>query len=60
MEKINDVVGYDDDLLITPIEDNASLRDDEKSYEMISFDEIKNNVPNTSGNLIEVPVMINE
>lgn len=59
VEKINDVVGYDDEFMITPIKDNAILRTDDSS-EMISFDEVKHNVPNVRGNLIEVPVMIHE
>lgn len=59
VEKINDVKGYDDELMITPIKEEAKVRSDEVG-EMISFDEVRSNVPKTRGNLIEVPVMIHE
>lgn len=59
IEKINDVVGYDDDILISCWDDKTNLRADEAG-EMLSPKEVLENVPRHSGNYIEVPVVINE
>lgn len=59
VEKITIIQNYDEELLITPIEHKAELRED-KNQQTISFEEVKKNAPRTSGNFIEVPVMINE
>ncbi len=57
VEKINDVKGYDDDILIACWENNAELRKDE-SGEMLEPKEVLENAPRHSGNYIAVPVVI--
>lgn len=59
VEKINDVKGYDESLMITPTIEEGKLRKDE-SGEMIPFAEFCKNAPKSNGNFIEVPVMIDE
>lgn len=60
VEKISEIKNYDEELLITPVEHFAELRED-KNERTISFDEVKKNAPRTSGNFVEVPeVMIHE
>ena len=59
VEKINEVKGYDDDILIACWEENAELRKDE-SGEMLNPKEVVENAPRHSGNYIEVPVVIAE
>ena len=59
VEKINEVKGYDDDILIACWENNTELRDDEAG-EMLDPKEVVNNAPRHSGNYIEVPVVISE
>ena len=57
VEKINDVKGYDDDILIAPWEENTKLRKD-KSGSMLNPNEVLENAPRHSGNYISVPVVI--
>ena len=57
--KIKDIETDTDELLVTPVEYNATLRDD-KDTSSVDFNEIKKNVPATVGNFVEVPVMVNE
>ena len=59
VEKINEVKGYDDDILIACWENSAELRKDE-SGEMLDPKVVVNNAPRHSGNYIEVPVVISE
>ena len=59
VEKINEVKGYDDDILIACWENNTELRDDEAG-EMLDPKEVVNNAPRHSGNYIEVPVVISK
>lgn len=59
VKKINDVEEKDDELLITPIDHIALLREDENNNS-IKFDDAKTNIPKSDGNFVEVPVMINE
>ena len=59
IDKIKDVKDYDEDLLISPVEHNASLREDTEG-EMLDYNEVMINVPNSTGNFVEVPVMLNE
>lgn len=59
VKKIKDVKGYDDEILISPVEHLLTTRDDIEK-DTIEFNEIKKNIPNTFGNFVEVPVMINE
>ena len=57
VEKINEVKGYDDDILISCWEENTKLRKDEKG-EMLNPKEVLENAPHHSGNYISVPVVI--
>ena len=59
VEKINEVEGYDDDILIACWEENTKLRSDE-AKEMLNPKDVVNNAPRHSGNYIEVPVVISE
>lgn len=59
VEKINEVKGYDDDILIACWEENTTLRKDE-SKEMLNPKEVIENAPRHSGNYIEVPVVISD
>ena len=59
VEKINEVKGYDDDILIACWEENAELRKDEKG-EMLNPKDVLINAPQHSGNYISVPVVISE
>lgn len=59
VEKINDVEGYDDEILIAPWQAAATLRKDEEGT-MLAPKEVLQNVPNHSGNYIAVPVVIGE
>ena len=59
VEKINDVVGYDDEILIANWHENTRLREDEPG-KMLEPKEVLKNAPKHSGNYIEVPVVINE
>ena len=47
IDKIKEVKNYDDEFLIAPVD-------------MISFQDMKKNAPQTKGNFVEVPVMIRE
>ena len=57
VEKINEVKGYDDEILISCWEENTKLRKDEKG-EMLNPKEVLENVSRHSGNYIAVPVVI--
>ena len=57
VEKINEVKGYDDDILIACWENNTELRKDEKG-DMLDPKEVLENAPHHSGNYIAVPVVI--
>lgn len=59
VEKINNVKGYDDDILISPWSKEAILREDTQK-EMLQPKEVIENAPRHSGNYIEVPVVISE
>ena len=59
VEKINDVKGYDDDILIACWDHNAELRTDEEG-EMLDPKQVIENAPRHAGNYIEVPVVIGE
>lgn len=59
VEKINDVVGYDDEILIATWNDATVLRKDEPGP-MLEPKEVLANAPRHSGNYIEVPVVIGE
>ncbi len=59
VEKIKDIETDDEELLVTPVEYNSNLRDDNDTSS-IEFNEIKKNVPKVVGNFVEVPVVVNE
>ena len=59
VEKINQVKGYDDDIMIATWSENSTLRKDEKG-EMLNPKEVVENAPRHSGNCIEVPVVISD
>ena len=59
VEKINEVKGYDDDILIACWDRNAELRKDEEG-EMLDPKQVIGNAPRHAGNYIEVPVVIGE
>ena len=59
VEKINEVKGYDDEILIAPWSDNTELREDIEG-EMLDPKEVLENAPRHSGNYIGVPVVIGE
>ena len=59
VEKINDVKGYDDDILIACWDNNTELREDTPG-EMLEPKQVIENAPHHAGNYIEVPVVIGE
>lgn len=59
VEKINEVKGYDEEILIAPWSNNTTLRKDEEK-EMLTPKEVLENAPRHSGNYIQVPVVIGE
>lgn len=59
VEKINQVEGYDDNILIACWDRNTELRKDETG-DMLSPKEVIENAPRHSGNYIEVPVVISD
>ena len=59
VEKINQVEGYDDDIMIASWSENTTLRKDEKG-EMLNPKEVVENAHRHSGNYIEVPVVISD
>ena len=59
VEKINEVEGYDDDILIACWDQNTELRKDVEG-EMLDPKQVVENAPRHAGNYIEVPVVIGE
>lgn len=59
VEKINEVEGYDDEILIANWSNETVLRDDTVG-EMLNPKTVVENAPRHSGNYIEVPVVISE
>ena len=59
IDKIKEIKDYDVEELITPVNHTTRLRKDTEG-EMLDYKEVMKNVPHSSGNFIEVPVMINE
>ena len=59
VEKINQVEGYDDDIMIASWSENTTLRKDETG-EMLNPKTVVDNEPRHSGNYIEVPVVISD
>ena len=59
VEKIGEVEGYDDDILIACWNQNTELRKDEEGN-MLEPKQVIENAPRHAGNYIEVPVVISE
>ena len=59
VEKIKDIKVESNELLVTPVEHESILRSDNDTRSL-EFNELKKNVPASTGNFIEVPVMVNE
>lgn len=59
VDKIKEIEVEDNNLLVTPVSYQSTLRNDSNTRS-VEFDEIKKNVPATTGNFVEVPVMVNE
>lgn len=59
VEKINDVVGYDEEILIANWKEPTTLRKDVPG-QMLQPKDVLKNAPKHSGNYIEVPVVISE
>ena len=59
VEKINNVSGYDEEKMIAPWSSDTDLRKDEVG-EMLNPKDILKNVPQNTGNYIQVPVVIAE
>ena len=59
IDKIKEVKDYDEDMIITPVEYNSELRPDEEGP-MLNYKDVMKNVPHSTGNFVEVPVMLNE
>ena len=59
VDKIKDIEVESSELLVTPVDHESVLRNDQDTSS-IDFNEIKKNVPATTGNFVEVPVMVNE
>ena len=59
IDKIKEVKDYDEDMMISPVEHNSDERKDEEG-KMLDYKEVMKNVPHSTGNFVEVPVMLNE
>ena len=59
VEKINEVKGYDDDILIACWDNNTNLREDVPG-DMLEPKVALKNAPRHTGNYFEVPVVIGE
>lgn len=59
VDKIKDIEVENNDLLVTPVDHESILRNDNDTRS-VEFSEMKKNVPATTGNFVEVPVMVNE
>ena len=59
IDKIKDIETSNKESLITPVDYETTLRNDENG-EMLDYKEAMKNVPHSNGNFVEVPVMLNE
>ena len=59
IDKIKDIKDYDEDMMFSPVNHETVLREDEPG-EMLDYKTALKNAPRTSGNFVEVPVMLNE
>ena len=59
VDKIKDIEVDSNELLVTPVDYESVLRNDQDTRS-VDFNEIKKNIPETTGNFVEVPVMVND
>ena len=59
VEKIGEIEGYDDDILIAPWEEETTLREDTPS-DMLDPKKVVENAPNHTGNYISVPLVVGD
>ena len=59
IDKIKDVESITDNILVTPVFHNSSLRSDSDTRS-VDFSEVKKNLPKTVGKFVEVEVGVNE
>lgn len=59
VEKIGEIEGYDDDILIAPWEEEANLREDTPS-DMLDPKKVVENAPTHTGNYISVPLVVGD
>ena len=59
IDKIKEVKDFDDEQLITPVDFDSELRSDTEE-KMLDYKKVMENVPHSTGNFVEVPVMLNE
>ncbi len=59
IDKIKEIKDFDEEMMYTPVDGNARLREDEIG-DMLSAKDATINAPKKNGSFIEVPVMINE
>ena len=59
VEKISNIKGYDDDILIAPWEEKTTLRED-KEKDMLDPKKVIENAPNHTGNYITVPLVVGD
>jgi aspartyl-tRNA(Asn)/glutamyl-tRNA(Gln) amidotransferase subunit C len=59
IDKIKEVKDFDDEQLITPVDYDSELRSDDEG-KMLDYKKVMENVPHSTGNFVEVPVMLNE
>ncbi len=59
VDKIKDITDNDPEFLIAPVDHDSTLRSDEVE-DMLSLNDLKDNIPSVKGNFVEVPVMLNE
>ena len=58
-ESVDEIKGYNDEILIAPWKEDATLREDHVE-EMLSQEEVLQNAPAKNGKFVEVPVMLSE
>ncbi len=59
VEKVNEVDGFDDEIMVAPWDDNTTLRED-VSGDMLDPKKVVENAPQHTGNYIAVPVVIGD
>ena len=59
VEKIGEIEGYDDDILIAPWEEETTLREDTPS-DMLDPKKVVENAPTHTGNYISVPLVVGD